>query len=159
MKRKPKKVKTTKRSLLEYRKDNIFFYIPKALAHLDNYKDGWINSTGNCVKSDYVIFARAYYKKKGKKRRIKYCEIIEGLIIDEFYDSNNFVHFFKILRSDSKRVIQITGATLYRFKVLRKIWTDEELRKLVVNEKIIRGDIARFDKMHKLEQQSTTSNV
>lgn len=90
-----------------------------------------IGCTGNCCTGDEIAFFNA-----GKT-----SERIYGKIIAESYGQDKQQHTFTIEVEGDKMLIK--GRNLYKNGVLRKSWKDEKSRKITLEEKYERGNIAR----------------
>jgi len=107
-----------------------------------------VNSTGDCVVGDEVIFERAVFSGTYKKPIFEGYETIEATILKESYGQKTGQHTFT-LKTLSGDTIRIKGRNLYRNGVWRKPWKDETLRKEVAQEKHGRGRVVRANREHR----------
>lgn len=101
-----------------------------------------INTTGDCVVGDEVLFWRAKFEGSCKNPKFIGYEQIEGKIISESYGLAKQQHTFTLTTINSPKLM-IKGRNLYSVAVFRKAWQDEELRKVELVKKHMRGDRAR----------------
>lgn len=102
-----------------------------------------IDCTGNCCVGDEVSFERAFFTGKYPKSKFSHMERIHGLILKESYGVQKQQHTFTILDKDINNKFRIKGRNLYKNRVLRKMWDDEDKRDIVLKEKYTRGREAR----------------
>lgn len=111
-----------------------------------------IDCTGDCVVGDEVRFERAIFSGSYRRPNFIGTEIVEGVIIKDSYGAGKQQHTFTLELADGTKTL-IKGRNLYRNGVYRKPWFDEAERKLVANEKHLRGNSARQIRAVRRENQ------
>jgi len=112
-----------------------------------------VNTTGDCVVGDEVCFERATFTGSFRNATFSGFELVKGVIVNDSYGRDKQQHTFTItLLDDSK--IKIKGRNLYKNGVFRKPWTDESKRRLVADEKHVRGSNARHERELRLEEDA-----
>lgn len=101
-----------------------------------------IDCTGDAVTGDHVRFERAVFTGSFRKPKFSHMETVEGEIIADSYGRDKQQHTFTLRLVDGSTT-RIKGRNLYRNKVYRQMWADENARKLAADEKHHRGDKAR----------------
>jgi hypothetical protein len=101
-----------------------------------------IDCTGDCCRGDEVEFERAVFTGSFRKPRFSHNETVRGTIVKESYGIKTGQHTFTILKTDGEKLL-IKGRNLYRNRVMRKPWENEDSRLSVLEEKHKRGAVAR----------------
>ena len=111
-----------------------------------------INCTGDCVVGDEVRFERATFTGSYRKPRFDGFEMVTAQIVNDSYGQHKQQHTFTLETEDGEKIL-IKGRNLYRNKVYRKPWENEEERKMKADEKHERGDEAREDRELRRERE------
>ena len=110
-----------------------------------------INCTGDACVGDRVSFERATFSGGYRNASFAGFERIEAEIIKESYGAAKQQHTFT-LRKDDGSILRIKGRNLYANGLYRKPWIDEAQRRVVLDEKHIRGGAARAARAERKEQ-------
>lgn len=100
-----------------------------------------VNITGDACVGDIVLFPRKKFSGSYKKPKFEGIELIEGEIIKDSYGADKQQHTFTIKLKDGSET-RIKGRNLYDLGLWAKE-RDETERQTALDEKHIRGDIAR----------------
>jgi hypothetical protein len=130
MKRNPYEVST-------YKGDNIY--------HID--------TTGDACVGDEVKFEMATFTGSHSKPKFNGFVLVEAKIINDSYGKDKQQHTFTLLHKDGTKQL-IKGRNLYRNGLFRKPWKDENERNKTLEEKHLRGSIARSDKYERKNNPS-----
>ena len=98
--------------------------------------------TNDVVVGDEITFTKNVYIGAYPRSKFSHYEQVQGTVIHESYGNVRQQHTFTIQRPDGTK-FQIKGRNLYRNRVYRKYWQDEDARKDVAKEKHERGAEAR----------------
>lgn len=101
-----------------------------------------IDCTGDACVGDVVKFEKAVFKGRYPNAKFDGYETIEGEIIKDSYGAAKQQHTFTLLLADGTKK-RIKGRNLYRNGCKRQEWDDESKRDEVLNEKHMRGGMAR----------------
>jgi soluble lytic murein transglycosylase-like protein len=101
-----------------------------------------IDTTGDAVVGDEVRFERATFAGSWKRPTFAGFERVTGKIIKDSYGADKQQHTFT-LELPNGSTMRIKGRNLYRERLYRKPWANEEEREAARREKHARGDAAR----------------
>lgn len=119
------------------------------IIYIDN---SWIDATGDVCIGDYIKFEKAIFEggsfsgRFKKKARFIGTETITGLIIKDSYGKDKQQHTFTLQLYDNSKML-IKGRNIYRNGCQRLLWFDETLRNKSLEEKHIRGNKAREERI------------
>ena len=105
-------------------------------------KNNLINCAGDACVGDQVIFEKAIFEGTYPKSKFVGTEKIAGTIIKDSYGKEKQQHTFTI-KLGNGNTLRIKGRNLYRNGCERKIWDNEQTRKMIIADKHERGEIAR----------------
>jgi hypothetical protein len=108
----------------------------------------FIDCTGDACVGDCVCFERAIFSGSFRKPKFSHLEKIEAEIIKDSYGRDKQQHTFT-LRLPDGQITLIKGRNLYRHGCHRRPWTDEALRLQKLDDKHIRGDQARDNRIRR----------
>ena len=111
-----------------------------------------LNCTGDCVVGDEVRFERATFTGSFRKPKFDGFEMVTARIVNDSYGQHKQQHTFTLETEHGEKIL-IKGRNLYRNKVYRKPWENEEVRKMKADEKHERGDEARADRELRRERE------
>ena len=98
--------------------------------------------TGDAVVGDEVRFERAEFGGSFRKPVFLRFVLVTAKIVADSYGADKQQHTFTLQLPEGTKS-RIKGRNLYRETVWRKPWADESKRRLVADEKHLRGDGAR----------------
>jgi hypothetical protein len=101
-----------------------------------------IDTTGDACVGDEVKFEMATFTGSHSKPKFNGFVIVEAKIINDSYGKDKQQHTFTLLHKDGTKQL-IKGRNLYRNGLFRKPWKDENERNKTLEEKHLRGSIAR----------------
>jgi len=101
-----------------------------------------IDTTGDACVGDEVKFEMATFTGSHSKPKFNGFVLIEAKIINDSYGKDKQQHTFTLLHKDGTKQL-IKGRNLYRNGLFRKPWKDENERNKTLEEKHLRGSIAR----------------
>jgi len=105
----------------------------------DNYA---YDCTGDCCVGDEICFERAVFSGSFKKPKFDGFKIVKAKIIKDSYGRDKQQHTFTLELEDGETTL-IKGRNLYKNRVWRKLWKDENKRGKALDEKHFRGSQAR----------------
>ena len=119
--------------------------------------DKYIDSTGDVVQGDVIHYLEAVFEGSHRRPRFAGDRTIHARVVRESYGAATGQHTFTLQVIDSvgtdaiKAGTQIRrkGRNVYRNGTRRRLWTDENTRGHVADEKHTRGRSARTEKMNK----------
>jgi len=103
-----------------------------------------IDATGDVVVGDHIEFEKDIWSGSYWKPSHMGTELIQAKVIKDSYGDKKQQHTFTVVYDDTGEIKRIKGRNLYRYKVMREKWDDEESRKIALNEKHKRGNKARL---------------
>lgn len=110
-----------------------------------------IDCTGDVCVGDHVVFERATFTGSFRNARFSGFELVRGEVVSDSYGAKTQQHTFTLL-SDDGSTLRIKGRNLYANGTYRKPWADESLRKLSLDEKHVRGGVARAVRRARIEE-------
>ena len=108
------------------------------------------NITGDVCQGDIICFIREEWGGSYKKPKFLGFFIVEGKVINDSYGKDKQQHTFTIKTKTGTTLIK--GRNLYKYIVLAKKRNEDE-RKLSLEDKHKRGDIARERKIYRRNRQ------
>ena len=110
-----------------------------------------INTTGDCVVGDEVVFERATFTGSFRNAKFEGFKLVHGTIVNDSYGRDKQQHTFTLELLDGSK-LTIKGRNLYVNGTYRKLWADESKRGLVADEKHARGAKARAAREYRVER-------
>jgi hypothetical protein len=101
-----------------------------------------IDATGDAVVGDEVAFEKAVFTGSFRRPKFAGTVLVIGKIIADSYGYQKQQHTFTLLLPNGEK-LRIKGRNLYRNRLYRKPWPDEQKRWDALDEKHTRGNYSR----------------